>query len=112
MSNRNAVSPFDSPSLRDLADSIGITQFPSETNWWQTMGGLLIQGGKILGATHGAPVVVPFNVGFITQCLGVWCQELGTNAHSWSVNNVTKNQFELILASGPAKDFYWWAIGV
>ena len=112
MSYDNAVAPFNDPSLRQLADAMGITQFPSETNWYQTMGGLLIQGGKVLGVGHPGSTVIPFNVGFLTQCLGVFCQELGTNAHSWSVNNVTNNQFELLLSSGPAKDFYWWAIGV
>ncbi len=112
MSSTNAIAPFNDPSLRDLANSLGITQFLSETNWYQTIGGILIQGGKIISATHGAPVPVPFNVGFLTQVLGVFCQELGTQAHGWSINNITTSGFELSLASGPAKDFYWWAIGV
>lgn len=112
MSSTNAVAPFNDPSLRQLAESLGITQFPSETNWYQTMGGLLIQGGTVTGVGSGATVVVPFNVGFITQTLGVFVQAKGTGVLGWSVNNVTKNQFELVNAAVAARDFYWWAVGV
>lgn len=112
MSNTNAVAPFNDPSLRNLADSLGITQFPSETNWWQTVGGLLIQGGLAVAVPHPGPTVIQFNVGFPIQCLGVFPQQLGTSIHAWSVVNVTKDQFGLLISNPPARDFYWWAIGV
>ena len=112
MSNTNALVPFNRASLQETADSLGITQFVSETNWHQTIAGLLIQGGRINSVTHGAPLVVPFNVGFPTQVLGVFTQEIGANAHAASINSITTAQFSIILASGPSKDFYWWAIGV
>ena len=112
MAGYNSVPSFLTPRAAELLAAAGITQFPSEFNWWQTIGGLFVQGGKVVGVSYPGPTVVPFNVGFPTQCLGVFCQEIGTNAHSWAVNNVTTAQFDLILSSGPAKDFYWWAIGV
>lgn len=112
MSNTNAVLPFNAPSLEELADSLGITQFTSETNWHQTIGGVLIQGGSVLAVGSGATVVVPFNVGFPTQVLGVFVQARGTSVLGWSVNGVTTAQFSLVNAAVAARDFYWWAIGV
>lgn len=112
MSNTNAVAPFNDPSLRQLADSLGITQFPSATNWYQTMGGILVQGGQVTGVGSAATVVVPFNVGFPIQCLGVFVQAQGTSVLGWSVNNVTQAQFELVNAAVAARSFYWWAVGV
>lgn len=108
----NAVVPFEGANLRELVDSLGITQFPSETNWHQTLGGLLVQGGFIDSAGSGATVVVPFNVGFPTQVLGVFVQAIGTSVLGWSVNNITTAQFELVNAAVANRDFYWWAIGV
>jgi hypothetical protein len=108
----NAVSPFIDPNLRDLADSIGITQFQGADKWYQTIGGILIQGGLVTGVGSGATVVVPFNVGFPTQVLGVFVQALGTSVLGWSVNNITTAQFELVNAAVAARSFNWWAIGV
>lgn len=108
----NAILPFNGADLQNLTDAIGITQFQGADKWYQTIGGILIQGGRIVGATHPATNIVPFNVGFPTQCLGVFCQAIGTSAHSWAVNNVTTAQFDLHTSSGSAQNFYWWAIGV
>lgn len=108
----NAALPFTGVKLEELADSIGITQFPSDIAWYQTIGGLLIQGGRVDSVGSGATVVVPFNVGFPTQVLGVFIQARGTSVLGWSVNNITTAQFDLINAAVAGRSFYWWAIGV
>lgn len=110
--NRNAVTPFLRGTPEELANAIGITQFHSGTSWSHTVGGLLIQGGRANGVTHPGPFNVPFSVGYPTQVLGVFPQEIGTNAHTFSVDGVTLASFDIYLSSGPAKDFYWFAIGV
>jgi hypothetical protein len=112
VSNTNAVTPFNEPTLKELADSLGITQFTTETNWFQTIGGVLIQGGSIAGVSSGATVVVPFNVGFPTQVLGVFAQVRGTSVLGWSVTAVDIEKFSIVNAVGAVRDFYWWAIGV
>ena len=112
MSESNAVLPYSRPTLRDLTETIGITQFPSETNWFQTIGGLLIQGGVVSGVGSGATVSVPFNVGFTIQVLGVFVQARGASVLGWSVGTVTLADFQLINAAVAGRDFYWWAIGV
>lgn len=110
--NRNAITPFLRGTPEELANAIGITQFPSETSWYQTIGGLLIQGGLIESVTHPGPFAVAFNVGFVTQVLYVQVQEVGTNAHASSVSGISLTGFDLYTSSAPAKDFYWFAIGV
>lgn len=112
MSNTNAVIPFLDASLRELNDSIGITQFPSETNWYQTIGGILIQGGTVLAVGSAATVAVSFNAGYPTQVLGVFVQAKGASVLGWSVDTVTLSGFNLINAAVANRDFYWWAIGV
>ena len=111
-SNRNSVSPYWKASIKDVQDSLGITQFSGERSWYHTIGGLLIQGGYVEAVTHPGPVTIPFIVGFPLQVLGVFPQEIGTNAHSFSVDNITLESYDLYLSSGPSKDFYWFAIGV
>lgn len=108
----NAVLPFTDATQKDLTDTIGITQFPSANSWYQTIGGLLIQGGLVTGAGSGATVVVPFHAGYPTQVLGVFVQAQGTSVLGWSVNNITTAQFELVNAAVAARSFNWWAIGV
>lgn len=112
MSNTNAVTSFNGTSLEELNEAIGITQFPSDTNWYQTIGGLLIQGGLVEAVGSGATVTVPFNVGYPTQVLGVFVQSKGTGVLGWSVDNVTQAGFDLVNAAIANRDFYWWAIGV
>lgn len=110
--NTNAVTPFTGATLAELNDALGITQFPSETNWYQTVGGILIQGGFVDNVGSGATVAVPFNVGYPTQVLSVFVQGIGTSVLGWSVNNVTTAGFDLVNAAVANRDFYWWAIGV
>lgn len=110
--NTNAITPFVGASLSDLNDALGITQFPSERSWFQTIGGLLVQGGYVAAVGSGATVAVPFNVGYPTQVLGVFVQPLGTSVLGHAVNNVTTSGFDLVNAAVAGRDFYWWAIGV
>ena len=111
MSNFNAIAGFDEVSVEDLQNSLGITQFSGEFLWSHVIGGLLIQGGKVLGVGSGALVTVPFAQGFVTQCLGVFIQPISGTAEVSSINNVTTAQFDIINGA-TAKDFFWWAIGV
>ena len=110
MSNTNSIIPFLGAGLQDLQDTIGITQFPSGTNWYQTIGGLLIQGG-FLTVSSSAVTTVPFNAGYPTQVLGVWIQSVGGSHNNAHIDNVTLAQFELH-NGGSTRDYYWWAIGV
>lgn len=112
MSQSNSILPYTGAQLSEIPDAIGITQFPSATNWFQTIGGLIIQGGIVTAVGSGATVIVPFNVGFTIQVLNVFVQAQGTSVLGWSVNNITLAQFELINAAVAGRDFHWWAIGV
>jgi hypothetical protein len=113
MSNTNAIASFTSPSSEELNEAVGITQFQSETNWFQTIGGILIQGGRVNGIASDATVVVPFNAGFPTQVLQVFVQPLGTSVLGWSIADPpNKNNFSIINAAFGPRDFYWWALGV
>lgn len=112
MSNTNAILPLNSATFKELSEALGVTQFASDTNWQQTIGGLLIQGGFVNDVGSGATVAVPFNAGYPTQVLGVFVQALGTSVLGWSIDNVTTSGFDLVNAAVATRDFYWWAIGV
>lgn len=111
MSNINSIPPYSVSNLQDLVDAIGITQFTSEKNWHHTIAGILIQGGFLQSVGSGVTLVVPFNVGFPKQVLGVWPQPIGTSLLGHSINNITTAQFELV-NDAVVRDFYWFAIGV
>ena len=111
MSNTNAVLLFNQASTKELLESIGVTQFDSLTNWHQTIGGILIQGGYLTAVGAGAALGVPYNVGFPKQVVGTFVQPLGASLLGFSVTPVDKNSFTLNNAA-VVRDFYWWAIGV
>ena len=110
MSNQNSLPPFTNASLKDLLDSIGITQFPSETNWYQVIGGLIIQGGFIDNATTGDTIT--FNASFTKQVLGVFLIPIRAGVIQYVVNTVTVDDFVVVHNGGGTGDFYWFAIGV
>lgn len=110
--NTNALAAFNSPTLAEVIDTIGITQFPSETNWHHTIAGLLIQGGKITAVASGATVAVSFNAGYSKQVLGIFVQAIGTSVLGWSVTIISTSGFSVVNAAVGPRDFYWWAIGV
>lgn len=110
MSGQNSIIPFATPRAQDLFNALGITQFQSETNWFQVIGGLLIQGGFIDNASTGATIT--FNTSFTKQILGVFLIPVAGAVISTAVNTVTVDDFVLVHNSGGASDFYWFAIGV
>ena len=110
MSNTNAVLPYIGGNLKELADTIGITQFPSEKSWYQTIGGLLVQGGFI-ATLAGSTNVISFNAAYPTQVLGVWIQVIGGTGNNAYINAVSLDDFELHNGASN-RDYYWWAVGV
>lgn len=107
----NAIPPYLGATPGELQEALGVTRFVSETNWFQTVGGLLIQGGLESSVGSAATVTVSFNAAFPKQCLGVFIQPIGTSLLGFSVDNVTLEDFDLVNAA-VVRDFYWWAIGL
>lgn len=110
----NSIPSYGLTDLKQLQDAAGVTQFPSDTSWYQLINGLLVQGGKVaIGANTS--LVVPFLVGNPTQLLSVFTQPIlaGTGNGYGSIDpaGTNLNQFTLV-NTGAAKDYYWWAVGV
>lgn len=110
MASTNSVLPFLGGNQEETSDAIGITQFPSAGNWFQVLGGLTIQGGKV-SVLSGATLSVAFNAPISKEVLGVFIQPIGTATVSYRVNSVTLNDFAIVNGAAD-QDFYWWAIGV
>lgn len=110
MSGQNSIPPFATPRATDIFNALGITQFPSETNWFQVIGGLILQGG--FADNINTMTTISFNTSFTKQVLGIFVQPVGTAAFADIVNSITLNDFVLIHGGAGAQDFYWFAIGV
>lgn len=110
MSNQNSLPPFTNASLKDLLEAIGITQFISETNWYQVIGGLNIQGGFEETITTGDTIT--FNASFPKQVLGIFITAVGASSRQVAADTVTVDDFVLRHNGGGTGDFYWFAIGV
>lgn len=110
MSNTNSVIPYSGALLKDLADSIGITQFPDDTSWYQVIGGLIIQGGKIAiggGVTQAIDFVAPYE----KQLLSIHTEVTGAAPNGHYITNEDLTGFDIVNgASG--RDYYWWSVGV
>ena len=109
-SNINSVQPYSGASLSEASESIGITQFPSLTSWYQIIGGLQVQGGFETLAGAGANVV-PFSAPYEKQVLGIFIQVIGAAENGAFISAVGLNQFTLNNGAG-ARTYYWWAVGV
>lgn len=109
-SNINSITPFLGGTVAEIIESIGITQFPSATEWYQGIGGLVVQGGlvQVLG---GATLLVPFNAPHEKQVLGVWTQVVGAIDNNGYVNAVGLASFEIVNGAG-ARSYYWLSLGV
>lgn len=110
MPSFNSIAPYLFAKTKDLQEAFGITQFPSETNWAQVIGGLIVQGGFVETASSGT--VVPFNTAFPKQTLTVIVQPANTSPSNFYVDAVTLEQFEIAHGGGGSHDYYWFAIGV
>jgi hypothetical protein len=111
VSNTNSVIPYTGAKLKELADTIGITQFPDETSWYQVLGGLIFQGGKVSAAASAATTVVDFPAPYPTQALGVWLQVSGAAGNNADVTISSLDSFNLNNGVG-IRDYYWWSVGV
>lgn len=110
MPNTNAILGLFKGTPEDVANAIGVTQFPIANHWYQTIGGLQVQGG-LVEVAGGATLVVNFVAPYVTQLLGVFIQvatAAGNNAH---VNAAGLNSFEIVNGAGN-RSYYWFAIGV
>jgi len=117
MSSTNSVIPFLGASSRDLQEAAGITQFPSQYEWFQVVNGLIIQGGYVEALSTTTNIIsftttniISFVAPFGKQTLGVFIQVVAAATNDSYVNAVTLNNFELINLAG-ARNYYWWAIG-
>lgn len=119
-SNTNSIAQYQGASAAELQEAAGVTRFlPSSTEWYQTINGLLIQGG-LFGPVAGNTLTgnIPFNAGFPKQVLGIFLQPIGTTTagagtiYSAGANVVDLNNFQIANDAATPRSFYWWAIGV
>lgn len=110
MDQYNSIIPFSRGTVQDLLNTVGITQFTSETDWYQVIAGLIIQGGLAETITTGDTIT--FNTSFTKQVLGVFITAIGASSLQVAANNITVDDFVLLHNGGGTGDFYWFAIGV
>jgi hypothetical protein len=109
-SNINSIIGRIGASLEETSESLGVTQFPSATSWYQIIGGLQVQGGFETLAGAGANVV-PFSAPYEKQVLGIFIQVIGAAENGAFISAIGLNQFTLNNGAG-ARTYYWWAVGV
>jgi hypothetical protein len=110
MSEYNSVAPFVGGTAQDALEALGITQFPSATEWFQVIGGLIVQGGYVTvpsSTVQTVNLVAPYG----KQTLGVWLQTEGSSHNSAHVDGVTLTSFE-IHNGGGVRSYYWLSLGV
>ena len=112
MANTNSIFPYSKARLDEVQESIGVTQFPGETTWYQVLGGLVIQGGFEV-FTAPATRTVNFVAPFDKQLLGVFISPAsaanGPHGHIVALPTLTSFQ---INHHGANASYYWWAVGV
>lgn len=110
MSNTNSIIPYTGAKLKELADTIGITQFPDETSWYQVLGGLIFQGGKI-GIGGGVTQAIDFVAPYEKQLLCIHTEVLGAAPNGHYVTGEDLTGFDIVNgASG--RTYFWWSVGV
>lgn len=108
--NTNSVPPFFGASNKELLETIGVTQFPSDVEWFQVIGGLVVQGGYVeIPDTSSLVINLPAPVS--KQILGIYTQVVGQTENGAYIDNITLSEFELFNGAGD-RFYYWWAIGV
>lgn len=110
MSQQNSLPPFTGATLQDLLDTLGVTQFTGATEWFQVIGGLIIQGGFV--AAHSSTATVTFATAFPKQILTVIVQPANSAPTNFYVDAVTLEDFVISHGGGGTHDYYWFAIGV
>lgn len=110
MSSINSIPPYIEATIRDIQETIGITQFPSETSWYQILGGLIVQGG-LVEVADSATLAVPFHAPYQTQALGVFIQVVDGAANTGYITSVVTSGFDITNGTG-TRSYYWWSVGV
>lgn len=114
MSNWGSVPGYGETDVRALQEAAGITQFTGSSGWYQILNGILIQGG-VVAVGADTSIVVPFQVAVPLQVLSIHTQPViaGVGNGYGSIDPAGSNlqQFTLV-NTGPAKEYYWLAIGV
>jgi len=111
-SNINSVSPYVDASAQDLQESIGITQFPDATSFYQIIGGLVIQGGlEVFTVTGVRTVLLPAPLGKQILSILITPVSAGTTSRGYVVPGFGLNSFDISHVN-PAASYYWQVIGV
>lgn len=114
MSDWNSIPGYGPADPSQLQEAAGVTQFNSDTGWYQVTNGLLIQGAKVAVGANTS-LVVPFLAAFPQQLLGIFMQPIvagvGNGYGAVDPAGTDLTQFTLV-NTGAAKSYYWWAIGV
>lgn len=111
MSNTNAIAPYLGATAADLAEAGGITQFQGVETWYQTIGGVLVQGGLTDFIAANTVFSVDFPAGIPKQLLTILASPLGSVLADWSIDNVSLSGFD-IRNGNSTRRFYWEAKGV
>jgi hypothetical protein len=110
-SNRNSITPRFTRTLPDIAEALGVTQFPTETGWYQITAGRVTQGGYV-SVADGATANVAFHAPHEKQTLGVWIQTVGGTANgAYVAATPTLTGFQIVNGAG-VRGYYWKAEGV
>lgn len=110
MSQYNSVTPFSGGTTRDALEALGITQFPSGTEWFQVIGGLIVQGGKV-DVTGGATLAINLNAPYEKQVLGTWIQVMAGAGNNAYIIPTDLTQFSIVNGVGN-RTYYWLSLGV
>ena len=106
----NSIPPFLDGNARDALEALGVTQFPSALDWYQVIGGLIIQGGRVdvaTSATGTVNLVAPYG----KQFLGAWIQVADAAGNDAHIATVGLNSFQIVNGVG-ARTYYWLSLGV
>lgn len=110
MSSYNSVTPFTGGSTKDVIEALGITQFPSEFEWFQVIGGLIVQGGKI-DVTGGATLAINLAAPYEKQVLGTWIQVMAGAENGAYIIPTSLSAFSIVNGVGN-RTYYWLSLGV
>jgi len=108
----NSIPRFKNATLDEIQQSLGITNFSGEFDWNHTIGGLIIQGGRISdNAGDGGDVV--FNVTYPKQVLFVVAFPINsTGNQNVSGLEITLSGFRIYNNHGNPIKYNWLAIGI
>lgn len=110
MSSYNSVPPIAGGTAGDVIEALGITQFPSATEWYQVIGGIIVQGGRVSiasGVTATVNLVAPYG----KQFLGAWIQVIDVASNNAHITAVSLNSFQIVNGVG-LRAYYWLSLGV